>query len=340
MPASTPLPCGAAVETSVTRPRVAEVFRRHAVAYRHAHVLTPDQARVLAALRVCRTAELGGFIKLCTECGFHHPLYHSCRDRHCPSCQAHAQGEWIERRLERVLPVKHFHVVFTVPAELRPIALRNGRFFYDSLFAAASETLQAFASKRFGATLGITTVLHTWTRKMLYHPHVHAVVTAGGLGADGAWVSARGRYLFNVHAMAKVFRAILRRRLLVAYTRQELDLGGDCTHLVEPRAFHQLIRDLFRKRWVVYSKASLAGPEQVFRYLGLYTHRVAISDQRLEEVTDDHVTFRQDVRSWQHESWIISIGTCGVPRTPLAFGPAHRPFRSAIDVGRGAGRGR
>ena len=155
------------METCVPRPRVADVFRRHALDYRRAHTLTPDQARVLAAVRVCRTAELGGFVDVCPNCGYHHEIFHSCRDRHCPTCQAIAQGRWIERRMQRVLPVRHFHVVFTVPATLRRIALRNTRLFYDGLFAAASETLAAFAKRRLGAVLGTTAVLHTWTREML-----------------------------------------------------------------------------------------------------------------------------------------------------------------------------
>lgn len=285
-------PSGAVAEPSARALLLAHVFRRHGVAYRDAHVLTPEQARVLAAVRVCRTAELGGFVDVCPACGFTRQVFHSCRDRHCPSCQANAQGEWIAQREARVLPVRHFHVVFTLPSELRPLALRNGRIVYDAMFAAASETLQSLARSRLDASLGATVVLHTWTREMLYHPHLHCVVTAGGLTEAGAWVHTPPHFLFPIAAMRKVFHAVVRKHLIAAYAAKAFDLAGDCAHLVEPRAFTRFLRSLHRKKWVVYAKAPFAGPEHVFRYLGQYTHRVAISDHRVVAITDDTVTFR------------------------------------------------
>lgn len=248
---------------------------------------------MLAAVSSCRTAALGGHLDVCTHCGAIRPVYNSCRDRHCPCCQAWAQDDWIEARNERVLPCGHFHAVFTLPSELRPIALRNPRLVYDLLFAAASETLLALGRHKLGARIGATLVLHTWTREMLYHPHVHCIVTGGGLSLDGPrWVASQPRFLFPVGAMRKLFRAIVRRGLRRAFDRGELDLGGTCATWASPRAFRGLLRSLYAKRWVVYCKAPLATPEHLFRYLGRYTHRVAISDHRLVSVAHDRVVFR------------------------------------------------
>lgn len=289
---TSPPSVAAAEPSSAPSARIADVFRRHALAYRDAHALIPEQARVLAAVCVCRTAELGGFVDVCVACGFTRQVFHSCRDRHCPTCQASAQAEWIAQREERVLPVRHFHVVFTLPSELRPLAQRNGRIVYDAMFAAASETLQSLARSQLGASLGATVVLHTWTREMLYHPHVHCVVTAGGLADDGAWVHTPPHFLFPIAAMRKIFHGVVRKHLFAAHTAGKLDLAGDGAAITEPRAFARFMRGLHRKKWVVYVKAPFAGAEHVFRYLGQYTHRVAISDHRIVAITNDEVTFR------------------------------------------------
>lgn len=275
------------------RPRVSTIFRRHAESFSDHHVLYRQQARVLAAVSLCRTAALGGHLDACTHCGLVRPAYNSCRDRHCPSCQAWAQDDWIDDRIEKVLPCGHFHAVFTLPAELRPLAMRNPRLVYDLMFAAASETLLVLGRDRLGARIGATLVLHTWTREMLYHPHVHCIVTGGGLSLDGEqWVAAKPRFLFPVGAMRKLFRAIVRRGLRHAFDRGDLDLDGACSAWIEPGAFRALLRSLYAKNWVVYCKAPLAGADHIFRYLGRYTHRVAISDQRLVEVTDERIVFR------------------------------------------------
>ena len=269
--------------------RVAEIFRRHGEDYRRANVLGPSQLRVLAALSCCRTAHLGGHIEHCVACGHAHPVYNSCRDRHCPSCQAHAQRDWIAEREQRILPVRHFHVVFTLPSELRALARSDPRAVYDLLFAAASETLLTLGRDRLGGTLGITMVLHTWTRELLFHPHVHCVVTAGALTDDGGWVASAPRFLFPVAVMRKLFRSIVRSGLRRRFDAGRLRVPQD---LADPRAFRALLRSLHRKSWVVYAKAPLAGAHHVFRYLGRYTHRVGISDQRLTALSDREVTFR------------------------------------------------
>lgn len=273
--------------------RVNDIFRRHGEAFGADHVLTPGQHKVLRALIACRTAALGGHLEFCDACGFERPAYNSCRNRHCPGCQAAASHEWLEQRLARVLPTHHFHVVFTLPEELRPLALRNGAVVYDILLRAAAEALDVLGRQRLGARLGVTSVLHTWTRAMLFHPHVHCVVTGGGLALDGSkWVPTPRGFLLPVAVLRKLFRGMVRRQLRLAYDAGKLDLGGACAPLAEPKVFARLLRSLFRKRWVVYSKPPFAGAEKVFEYLGRYTHRVAISDHRLLALTDDSVTIR------------------------------------------------
>jgi hypothetical protein len=273
---------------------VSTIFRRHAESFRASHVLPRQQARVLAAVSSCRTARLGGFLDVCMHCGQVKPVFHSCRDRHCPTCQSWDQDDWILDRTEKVLPCGHFHAVFTLHPALRPIAMRNPKLVYDLMFAAVSETLLVLGRDKLGALIGATLVLHTWTREMLYHPHVHCIVTGGGLSFDGSsWVrTARRRFLFPVGAMRRLFREILRRGLRAAFDRGELDLGGSCSQWQSPTGFRALLRSLYAKNWVVYCKAPFAGPEHVFQYLGRYTHRVAISDQRLVEVSDERVVFR------------------------------------------------
>ena len=280
--------------TGASRPalRVADIFRRHGPAFRERHVLTPQQSRVLAALSVCRTEALGGHLEVCDDCGFERPAYNSCRDRHCPGCQATAQHAWVEGRLQRVLNTHHFHVVFTLPSELRDLALRNGAVVYDILHEAAAWTLDTLSRQRLGAQLGVTAVLHTWTREMHFHPHVHCVVTGGGLSEDGTrWVETPPRFLFPVAVMRKLWSGRVRRLLQAAYDREVLDLGGACAPLVEKGAFQHKLRSLSRRHWVVYCKPPFAGPEEIYEYLGRYTHRVAISDHRLRAISETTVTF-------------------------------------------------
>lgn len=273
--------------------RTGDLFRAHGPAYAAAHGLTPAQHKVLRALGACRTVALGGHLEVCDQCGFQRPAYNACRDRHCPSCLIGAQRDWLAKRLLRVVPTHHFHVVFTLPEELRPLALRNGAVVYDLLLRAAADVLDTLGRQRLGAQLGVTTVLHTWTRAMLFHPHVHCVVTGGGLTPDGQrWVPTARHFLFPVAVLRKLFRGAVRTGLRRATDAGKLDLGGACADLAEPRAFARLLRSLHRKRWVVYAKPPFAGPEAVFAYLGRYTHRVAISDHRLLAVDKSAVTFK------------------------------------------------
>ena len=283
---------GAVGTTGRPKLRVTDIFRRHGEAFGADHVLTPIQHKVLRVLAACRTAALGGHLEHCDACGFERPAYNSCRNRHCPGCQAAASHAWLAQRLVRVLPTHHFHVVFTLPEELRPVALRNGAVVYDILLRSAAAVLDVLGRHRLGSQLGVTSVLHTWTRSMLYHPHVHCVVTGGGLALDGArWTSTPRTFLFPVAVMRKLFRGMVRRRLRDAFAAGDLDLGGTCAPLADPRVFAGLLRSIHRKRWVVYCKPPFAGADKVYEYLGRYTHRVAISDHRLVAAAGDLVSF-------------------------------------------------
>ena len=276
------------------RPRleVADIFRGAGEAYRERYVPTFEQRKVISAIEKCRTAVLGGHLDVCAKCGHQAPSYNSCRNRHCPKCQSLTQARWLEQRRERIVPTKYFHVVFTLPQELRDLARANPKGMYDLVLESAARTLLDFGRSRLHAQLGVTAVLHTWTRELRFHPHAHCIVTAGGLDDEGHWIPARSRYLFPVKAMSRVFRGKLLDGLARLYDRQELDLGGRCASLADPASFNQLKDQLYRKEWVVYAKPPFGGPEHVFQYLGRYTHRVGISNQRLISFDGRDVCFR------------------------------------------------
>jgi hypothetical protein len=248
----------------------------------------------MRVIATCRTAALGGHVDLCDRCGHERPAYNSCRNRHCPKCQSLRQATWIEQRLARLLPTHYFHLVFTLPAALRPLAHRNRRRVFTLLFRAAAETLLTLGRDpaRLGADLGMTAVLHTWTRALQFHPHVHCLVTGGGLALDGGqWVAARRRYLFPVQVLSRLFRGKFLAALTRAYRDGELEVGGTTQPLADAVAFQQFVDTLYRVEWVVYAKRPFGGPQQVFRYLGRYTHRVGISNQRLQRIDADGVRF-------------------------------------------------
>jgi hypothetical protein len=276
------------------RPRLelADVFLAHGEAYRRTHVLTPQQARAMRAIESCRTAALGGHLEVCDRCGFERPAYNSCRNRHCPKCQAGAQAAWVARHVARILPTHYFHVVFTLPDQLRALVHRNRRLLFNLLFAAAAETLLQLGQQRLGATLAVTAVLHTWTRAMGFHPHVHCLVSGGGLAADGTWKPTRQDYLFPHLVLSRLFRGKFLAGLARLYERGALDLGGECAILADPDVFRLFKDRLYGKDWVVYAKPPFAGPAQVYRYLGRYTHRIAISNARLEAFDERGIRFR------------------------------------------------
>ena len=245
-------------------------------------------------LVACRTAALGGHVDACGRCGYTRVSYNSCRDRHCPKCQGVKRAAWLEARLERLLPVEYFHVVFTLPAALYPLVLHHPRQLYDLLFRAASQSLLTLAAdpKRLGAQIGVTAILHTWGQNLLFHPHLHGVVTGGGLSPDGSrWIATRSGYLFPVKVLGRLFRGKFLAGLKEAYQAGQLTLGGSVADLAEPAAFGRWLDGLYRQDWVVYAKRPFGGARQVYRYLGRYSHRVAIANSRLLALEDDQVLF-------------------------------------------------
>ncbi len=277
---------------------IGALFRRHGEAYRRANALGAMERRALRDISVCRTGALGGHRDVCSRCGHERTVYNSCRNRHCPKCQALRQARWVAARMRRALPVRHFHVVFTLPAELRPLVREYKILMLDLLFAAASETLLQLGRdpKRLGALLGITSVVHTWGRNLIFHPHLHCIVTGGGLGADGAWVNSLERYLLPVEVLGMLFRGKFLDGLTRLFEEGKLApnprTAQDAAELVKPEAFAHLKNELYEKDWVVYAKTPFRKPDALFRYLGLYTHRVAISNHRLVHVDDHEVVFR------------------------------------------------
>ncbi len=268
---------------------IADIVRAHRGDLEASQWVSPLQRRVLTDIAQCRTEALGGHLEQCTSCDYEESIFNSCRNRHCPKCQGLAQEKWIEQQRQRMLDVKHFHVVFTLPAELRPLAAFAQRTVYDAMFHAVGRTLLEFGQSNLGATLGATLVLHTWTRELLYHPHIHTIVTAGGLSLDGKrFIHCHPDYLFPITALAKVFRAKLLDELWKAYRAASFDGFSDFD---DPEGFSCLMRRL-PKDWVVYAKPSFDRGEHVLQYLGRYTHRVGISNSRLVDVTEDSVTFR------------------------------------------------
>ena len=268
---------------------IAEIVRAHRAELEAEQRLTPAQRQALSAIERCRTAALGGHLEVCRQCGFERPAYNSCRNRHCPKCQALSQEKWIAARSERILPVGHFHVVFTLPSELRALTRRFPRLLFDALFAAAGETLLELGHTHLGGLLGVTMVLHTWTRDLRYHPHVHAIVSAGALEPASTWRPASVKYLFNVEVMARLFRGKILALLHRLHARGEFEAHDD---FQDPQAFDRLTAQLAHKRWHVYAKRPFRQAEHLLGYLGRYTHRVAISNGRLVDVREHAVTFR------------------------------------------------
>jgi Putative transposase/Transposase zinc-binding domain len=257
--------------------------------------LTVTQTIVLKAVAACRTALLGGHVDACDHCGYRQPAYNSCRNRHCPKCQGAARAAWLEERRAELLPVPYFHVVFTLPGPIAPLALQNQAVVYDLLFRCAAETLQEIAAdpKHLGARIGFLAVLHTWGQNLLHHPHVHCVIPGGGLSADGAqWIACRKNFFLPVRVLSRVFRGKFLAQLRDAFATGRLSFHGSLLALNDPVKFAQLLAQTYRTEWVVYTKPPAGGPEQVLKYLARYTYRVAIANERLLSLDEEHVTFR------------------------------------------------
>jgi hypothetical protein len=275
------------------RYEVAEVFRRHGESYRQTHRLPISQLEVMSAIERCRTAALGGHIDECDACGHQRISYNSCRNRHCPKCQGSARHKWVEAQKAALLPIEYFHIVFTLPDSLNSLLRWNRRLMLGMLFRAASETLLEFSARHLGGEPGVTMVLHTWGQTMCEHPHVHCIVTGGALTKDGSrWMSCRAGYLFPVRALSQVFRGKYCALIERAYERGELEGRGAVAVLTSAESFRDYQRELRQKTWVVYAKRPFAGPQLVIEYVGRYTHRVAISNNRIVGMDDRTVSFR------------------------------------------------
>jgi Putative transposase/Transposase zinc-binding domain len=308
--------------TPTVRPalEVADVLRAHGAAYLAAQGthLSRDQLRALKELALCRTAVLGGHTEQCVGCGVPRVSYNSCRNRHGPKCQASTRAAWLEREAQTLLPVDYYHVVFTLPAALGPLALQNPRLLYDLLLRTAWETVRELASDPhyLGATVGLLAVLHTWGQTLVHHPHVHCVVTGGGLACDvngqtaepPRWQACRPGFFLPVSVLSRLFRGKFLAGLRAAYDAGRVGCHGQLGTLAAPAAFAAWLTPLYGQEWVVYAKAPFGGPEQVLKYLARYTHRVALSNSRLVALDDDQVTFRYkdyaDAR--RHKTMVLS----------------------------------
>jgi len=272
--------------------------------------ITWKHVKVLLAMARCRTAALGGHLDECTRCGHRAISYNSCRNRHCPKCQAGARERWLEKRRSELLPTPYVHVVFTLPRQLAPLTLQNKKLVYDLLFRTSAETLLEVARdpQHLGAEIGFFSVLHSWSQKLELHPHVHCVVPAGGLSSDRSrWIKPPYAFFLPVKVLSPVFRGKFVAALRHAFQDGSLSFHGDLQPLTQPKIFAAWLRPLFRKDWVVYAKPPFGGPEHVLRYLGRYTHRVAISNHRLISFADGKVTFRWRDSAHNNEQKLMTL---------------------------------
>jgi len=276
---------------------VADIFRAHGAAYLrdHAGHLNLPQPKVMSAIENCRTAALGGHVAACTKCDHQHIAYNSCRNRHCPKCQGAAAQDWMQARMEDLLPVEYFHVVFTLPSQIVDIAYQNKAAVYGLLFKASAQTLLTIAAdpKHLGAKIGATSVLHTWGSAMMHHPHVHVIVPGGGLSPDGKnWIGCRSGFFLPVKVLSRLFRRFFLEGLIRLHKAGKLKFFGKLSKLADPDTFAAHLSPLRKTNWVVYAKPPFGGPEAVLAYLSRYTHRVAISNHRLVSADADTVAFR------------------------------------------------
>jgi hypothetical protein len=283
----------------VARPvlEVADIFRDHGPAWRKANAghVSLGQLKVMSAIESCRTAALGGHVARCEKCAHTLIAYNSCRNRHCPKCQGAAAQEWLAAREAELLPVPYFHVVFTLPGQIADIAYQNKAVIYDLLFKASAETLITIAAdpKHLGARVGVLSVLHTWGSALTHHPHVHMIVPGGGFSLDGSkWVACRTGFFLPVRVLSRLFRRLFLQKLVAAHQAGELQFFSNHVPLTDRQAFAAYLAPLRNSEWVVYSKRPFGGPKDVLRYLARYTHRVAISNNRLIALDDNSVTFK------------------------------------------------
>ena len=275
---------------------LADIFRAHGPAWRQANAghVSLTQLKVMSAIEACRTEALGGHVAGCASCGHQHIAYNSCKNRHCPKCQGPAARDWMAARAADLLPVEYFHVVFTLPAEIAQIAFWNKKAVYDLLFRTSAETVLTLAAdpRRLGARLGMTAVLHTWGSALTHHPHIHMIVPGGGLSPDGTrWLPCRPGFFLHVRVLSRLFRRLFLEGLLALHRAGELSFFGDLVNLSDPAGFTTWLAPFRKSEWVVYAKPPFGGPEAVLAYLSRYTHRVAISNNRLVSAEAGTVAF-------------------------------------------------
>ena len=288
---------------------VADVFRKYS------HLLGPmpsSHFKVIRDITNCRTEVLGGHVLECPECNHKEHSYNSCRNRHCPKCQFLTKIKWIEARVEELLPVQYFHVVFTIPHELNPLVLCNKKILYNILFMAASQTLKDVAANpdNLGAEVGFITLLHTWGQNLLEHPHLHVVIPGGGISFDAKkWIHCKKRFLFPVKILSKVFRGKFLELLKKSFNEGNLIFPGRIEYLSNQNNFEKLIKQTRKLNWVVFAKKPFAGPKQVVEYLGNYTHRIAISNYRLIKIENDkvHFWYRDSLEKKNHKKHKIMV---------------------------------
>jgi predicted Zn-ribbon and HTH transcriptional regulator len=273
---------------------VQDIFLKYGEYYRTNYKLTLVQHKAMSAIQICRTSQLGGHKEVCDNCGHTRISYNSCRNRHCPKCQALAKERWIENQKSNLLEVGYFHVVFTIPDTLNLIAYQNEKSFYTLLFKTVAETLTELASnkKYLGAKIGFSSVLHTWGQNLMHHPHIHCIVPGGGLSSIGKWVNSRKKFFIPVKVISRKFRGKFLYYLKQLYSQNKLEFHGSQTYLSNDKKFETLLSSLYRKEWVVYCKTPFKNPAYVVEYLGRYTHRVAISNKRIISIDKDTVTFK------------------------------------------------
>jgi len=274
---------------------VADIFRQFGPAYRQSHHLPLRHLRAMNAIERCRTAALGGHVDQCDSCGYLKISYNSCRNRHCPKCQSLVKEKWLAARKRDFLPVEYFHIVFTIPDSINPLALRNQRVVYCLLFKAASEALLALSKdpKHLGAEIGFLSILHTWGQNLMDHPHLHCLVPGGGLSLKGKrWISSRGGFFIPVKVLSRLFRGKFLFYLKEAYRGGKLKFVGEIRSLGDTRKFQMMVDELYRQGWVIYCQPPFRSAQYVIEYLGRYTHRVAISNNRMVKVEQEKITFR------------------------------------------------
>lgn len=274
---------------------VADIFHKYGDSYRKAHKLPLRILKVMSAIENCRTSNLGGHVDECDTCGYLKISYNSCRNRHCPKCQGLAREKWLTARKKELLPVHYFHLVFTLPDKLNSLTLQNQREIYTILFKSSSETLLELGKdiKYLGAEIGFISILHTWGQNLMDHPHVHCLAPGGGLSLDGdRWIFTRKKFFIPVKVLSRLFRGKFLANLKKAYQRKKLEFQGNLKLMNQQQNFQKLLDELYKKEWVVYCKPPFSNSEQILEYLGRYTHRVAISNNRITDIENGKVTFR------------------------------------------------